>query len=572
MDTYLSLAKWRSSLLLLLALFFIAGYLSPVSHAKAAATDWKTFTDPIYGFSLNYPATWMLLPEKNGSHITLLNPATQTTISPLVTTSKDTPANILKKDSAITGAKTRTVAGHNAADWFTPYVPPKTPMHDKDAAFAFAQSRTVVLPVANTKGSTNVYTFMLAQPTDATSKASAAEQADHPIFESILDTFTLPTTLAPAIQTTCSTMPGSPASGISPYCSYPCDAVCWADANWSYTYYDDSSGSYSIYCDSNGYPTYPVDYSYTQDPHCFDGNQYSSQVPGNGYFQPNFQCADFVSRALVQNHQIAGLGNGGINGQFPATQPTGSSGTYSFQWYPFTYTPYSSDNAYNLILVPTFRQYLLDSGLGVSIGTSVSQAQAADVVVLYHNGSPTHVMITTGAGYWNSTLGQWDVLVDSHNASSYHQNLSWWMSNPYNTSFEIIHMRGSGTGSVGQAILYGGTWNSFTDTYGQSASWAYTTGNSNATAWAQYPDSGEFEPCLIAVYVPSGNGTASLTFGVQMSDGSWAYQSVNENNIDGWAVLFTWGELSSTPTIINVGNNNGSPYQQMGVGQMAFLC
>jgi hypothetical protein len=45
-----------------------------------------------------------------------------------------------------------------------------------------------------------------------------------------------------------------------------------------------------------------------------------------------------------------------------------------------------------------------------------------------------------------------------------------------------------------------------------------------------------------------------------------------ENTLDGWVLLFTWGELNATPTLINVGNNNGTTTQKMGAGAMAFLC
>lgn len=364
---------------------------------------------------------------------------------------------------------------------------------------------------------------------------------------------------------TCPSAPATSTKGAISNCTYPCDAVCWADANWRYTYYDDSSGQYAVYCDSQGYDR---NYSYTTNPHCTDGNLYGSQVQDNGYFQPNFQCADFVSRALVQNYQIAGVGSGGVNGKTPATPPIG---TYSFQTYRFTYAPYSSNTTYNLILVSSFKQYLLNSGLGVSIGTNISQAQAGDVVIYYNSsGTAIHTMITTSAGFYSN--GRWDVLLDGHNASAYHNLLSWWLGGSGIASFSIIHMRGSLTGSNGLASLSGGSWTSFTDSYGQSSYWAYTVAGSTPTASAQFPDSAEYQLCALAVYIPSGYATAGVYFQVQMANGSWVSRYVNESNIDGWALLYKWGELSSTPTLIKVNNNNNSPYQQLGVGQVAFLC
>ena len=547
-------ATWRFFPLVMMALLLITGYFFTPPPAKAATAGWKTFHDPLYGFSLSYPDTWILAPERDGSHITLLNPVTQTAMSPIVTTQAGTPAGVLKQatpSARAIGVRTRTVAGHPAIDYTTPYVPAPV-FHNQDADTPGPlQNHAVILPVSNTSGSTNVYTFLFTQPTDPTGKVSTAEQADNATFETMLNSFTLPARVA----------------SITPYTVYPCDAVCWADNNWRYTYYDDSSGSYSIYCSGSGY-----NYGYTTNPQCAGGNIYSAQVPGNGYWQPNFQCADFVSRALTQNHQIAGVGNGGVKGVFPATPPIG---TYSYQTYRFTYTPYSSDTTYNLILVSSFKQYLLNTGLGVNIGTNVGQAQPGDVVIYYNSsGTATHTMIITSTvvnSSWGGG-GGWDAYLDGHNASSYHQLLSWWMSNPENASFSIVHMRGSLTGSSGQATLSGSGWTNFTDGYHQAAAWISTVGSGGSTASAQFSDYQETTSCAVAVYVPNGNATANIVFSVEMANGSWADRTVNENNIDGWALLYKWGELGSPPELIDVGNYNGVWGQQLGVGQMAFLC
>jgi hypothetical protein len=556
-------ATWRFFPLVMMALLLITGYFFTPPPAKAATAGWKTFHDPLYGFSLSYPDTWILAPERDGSHITLLNPVTQTAMSPIVTTQAGTPAGVLKQatpSARAIGVRTRTVAGHPAIDYTTPYVPAPV-FHNQDADTPGPlQNHAVILPVSNTSGTTNVYTFLLTQPTDPAGKISAAEQEDNTTFETMLNSFTLPATVA----------------SVTPYSYYPCDAVCWSDNNWNYTYYDDSSGSYSIYCDLAGYNN-----SYSTNPQCVDGNQYGAQVPSNGvgggspgtteYFQPNFQCADFVSRALTQNYQIAGVGNGGVKGVFPATPPIGA---YSYQTYRFTYTPYSSDKTYNLIYVPNFKQYLLDSGLGISIGTNIAEAQPGDVVIYYNSsGTAIHTMIITSTVQdgWTK-YGGWDAIMNGHNASAYHNTLQWWMENPDNASFSIIHMRGSLTGSSGQATRYGSGWTNFTDGYGQSASWVYTISSGNATAWAQFSDYEETTPCAVAVYVPSGNALANLTFGVEMANNGWVYRTVNEANIDGWALLYKWGELSSPPELINVGNNNGQSNVKMGIGEMAFLC
>lgn len=98
--TIVSLVLAASSMLPLAALASSAG-----ARASAAVTTWKTFHDPLYGFSLSYPDTWILAPEQNGSRITLLNPATQTAISPLVTAQAGTPADYLKQARAAAGVK-----------------------------------------------------------------------------------------------------------------------------------------------------------------------------------------------------------------------------------------------------------------------------------------------------------------------------------------------------------------------------------------------------------------------------------------------------------------------------------
>src|ERR1043166_2398363 len=103
--------KGRIFVLAMLSLGLIASYLSlsPTAHAQATPVGWKTFHDPLYGFTLSYPDTWMLIPEQNGSHITLLNPATQTTMSPIVTTQAGTPTDVLQQNL---GVKAKKSSGH----------------------------------------------------------------------------------------------------------------------------------------------------------------------------------------------------------------------------------------------------------------------------------------------------------------------------------------------------------------------------------------------------------------------------------------------------------------------------
>lgn len=143
--------------------------------------------------------------------------------------------------------------------------------------------------------------------------------------------------------------------------------------------------------------------------------------------------------------------------------------------------------------------------------------------------------------------------------------------NDYYKSFEVVHLQPT-TYYYGNASLYGSGWQTFTDGYGQAGSYAWTTNRGSATAWAQLSASGNTLRCAVAVYVPAGQASANITFGVKMANGSWANRTINENNIDGWALLYKWGEISSAPVLINVGNNNGTTNQQLGVGYMIYIC
>ncbi|HLG77724.1 MAG TPA: hypothetical protein VKX46_15005 [Ktedonobacteraceae bacterium] len=425
--------SWRTHLWTAIGLFvFLLAGMANGSHSVYAASTtsgrstspaWRTFHDPVYGFSLSYPANWILTSERDGSNITLLNPATQTTLSPIVTTQTETPATLLKRDSLVAGTKTRIVAGHQAIDKLSPYVPAskaktRLPGHDA-AAPEPLQTRTVTLPVANASGTTNVYTFMLTQPTDATGKVSAAVQADSATFEKILDSFTLPAKVNALARSASTSVAG-------------CDRVCWADANWNYTKYDDTS---SIYCDMNGYSGGYYSAS------CSDGNTMSGvQVPGGGpgagngneYYQPNFQCADFVARALTQDGLVPGLNNGGVYGSSPATNSIGSPSYQS-----------GNSTGYNLIYVPTLDNYLINSGLGTNIGTNVSQAAPGDVIIYYDSSGDYHTMLITSAPFQSGST--WEVYLDGHNASAYHNLLTYWTS--ANPSFKIIHLKSSAGGS-----------------------------------------------------------------------------------------------------------------------------
>jgi hypothetical protein len=191
-----------------------------------------------------------------------------------------------------------------------------------------------------------------------------------------------------------------------------CDRVCWADANWNYNYYDDSAGPYSFACDAAAYRR---GYSTDADT-CVDGNVYSATVSASGtYFQPNFQCADFVARALSQDGLIPGLNNGGNKGHFPASPSVGGYNSYYDTMNSKTYYLWNVGGLGN----PTgLSDYLLDSGLATNIHQDVTQARPGDPIFFFDsNGIYYHTMIIVGV-----VNGQ--LIVDGHNMAQYHSVIS----------------------------------------------------------------------------------------------------------------------------------------------------
>lgn len=165
---------------------------------------WKTFTDPILGFSFSYPPSWLLL-DPGGSDITLAS-QDGTTLSPLVTTVSQSPAQALAKNTPSPAAKaaqhqtvtTIQMAGQPAVDIFSPYIAPT--VQPPNSGRALAASRSIVMAVANNAGTTNVYTFLAYFAVDKTGTMSAASLANNQTVSDIVATFQLPTTISPVKQ------------------------------------------------------------------------------------------------------------------------------------------------------------------------------------------------------------------------------------------------------------------------------------------------------------------------------------------------------------------------------------
>jgi len=119
----------------------------------------------------------------------------------------------------------------------------------------------------------------------------------------------------------------------------------------------------------------------------------------DGSSQPNYQCAEFVARALA----AAGL--------IPGLSPDAPQNDY------FNYTA-PNGKVYDLLLISDLPQYnnlyayLMDSGIGEDVGDQPGEAQPGDIVVTYlgPNNTPSHTGLVAQAPTATS-----EATVDAHN-------------------------------------------------------------------------------------------------------------------------------------------------------------
>lgn len=391
-----SLSAWHLASLGTLLLCLLALVLG-IKAARLTSASWPVFRDPVYGYTLAYPPSWLRFTERDGSHLTLYNPLTRTTMSPIITTQSGSPATLLQQALGVADTLRITLAGRPAAATLTPYLP--EPVEDNTinlpADGGPQQVDLVTLPVVNLAGTTTLYRLRLTQPTDLQGRITPAERADLRDFRTLFSSFTLPAQIRSFAQ---------PVG--------PCDRICWADANWNETSYDDAP---SLSC------TNPAWYFAAYSSHAYCGNQagryirsynvYDAQVPVSqtGVWQPNFQCADFVARALTQDGLVPGLNNGGISGRSPASPTIGGYDSYQA----------ANGEVYHLWNVgvpgiPGLSNYLLDNQLATNIHVTLAQARPGDVVFfLDRNGRYYHTMLI-------ASLGDGYLVMDGHNAAQYH--------------------------------------------------------------------------------------------------------------------------------------------------------
>ena len=124
----------------------------------------------------------------------------------------------------------------------------------------------------------------------------------------------------------------------------------------------------------------------------------------DGADQDNYQCAEFVARAMAAAGLIPGLNaNSPQNDYFTYKAPNGK--------------------VYDLLLITplpqynTIYDYLMDSGLGIDVGDQPTVAQPGDFVVTYlgTNGEASHMGVIATAPTASA-----EATVDAHNHARYH--------------------------------------------------------------------------------------------------------------------------------------------------------
>lgn len=521
---------------------------------------WLTYTDPHAGYSFSYPRTWLLATDPDGSAGSVIDPATRATITVSAVTVSDGPeaalAGVLPAGAA--GVSQRTIAGDPAAEVTLASGSSGGGGTLSDPG-TLRQVREVVVAAKNSAGTTNVYTLALTQPATAASSDAAT-------FEQLAGGFT-PAASGLALPIFAR---GSVPGPIRTPAASACDAICWADANWSANDYAD---------DANGQDCAGFDDNAGQYVNC--GTRMQAAL---GDFQPKYQCSEFVSRALAQDGLVPGLASGGYGSAQGPGNGTGQFGDVSYNSYPFTdvMSANGGDSRYNLLGVgtpgaPGLYDYLIDSGIGVSVGQNLSAAAPGDVVFFYTgslaDANREHVMLITSMIHYSSAsdgIGGWDALVDGHNRAAYHSLLSTLVAGDY--PFEMVHLRAT-RGRMTAPATSGAGWSSGTDGYGQPFAYVATTsaGTPSATARVRFTGGGA---CELVAYVPNSDATAAATFQVKLADGETLTRQVDESSVDGWVLLYRWSGRGTgpAPQSVAAGNATGGDGQSLGVGPVYALC
>ncbi len=351
----------------------ILGFLTPKS-GEAASINFATYHDTYYGYSIPYPKTWKVTNTATHS-VTFVAPGTATPCQVSVNVTR----KVMTAQKALTAIVPQgaysishpTVAGLPAVSFwqYTSGVQTAT-------GTTSASTRNVVIAQANKANGVNEYTLSLNL-----FRAAFAQQSGKTAATGCENNFTAMTSSLqiPSGGTNGLTkaVPGVLTDPNNP-------AIVYAENYWDNNYYDPSNTTDDLYCDKSGYNGGPP-YS------CKGSGKNAMLAPGVGYYQPYFECAEFVARALAAE--------GYINFD-PYTYPSyGSNSLNSFQGYDLL----SASNLYD---------FLTQKLGGVDIGDNPAGAIPGDVVFYSDTSGIQHTTILSQTG---TTKDGSDTVVYSHN-------------------------------------------------------------------------------------------------------------------------------------------------------------
>jgi hypothetical protein len=145
----------------------------------------------------------------------------------------------------------------------------------------------------------------------------------------------------------------------------------------------------------------------------------TARVPA-GSAQPNFQCAEFVSRSLAAEGKVPGLTSNSAQSAYGSYRAKNGQ-TYDLLWVGV------DANGYNDEGIPGLYQYLTQNGVGTNIGNTPSKAVPGDVTFHFEGQGHTGLLVQTGS----------NPLADFHNNARYHVSYT----EGYSTI--IVHIGGS---------------------------------------------------------------------------------------------------------------------------------
>ena len=351
---------------------------------SAAGTGFSTYHDSYYGYTINYPSTWKMMhnPVHTTEFVAPGSPAT-CQISVNVTREAMIPQKALLSvvPRGAYSISHRIIDGSPAIA-FSQY---SSSVLGPDGKFTSASTKKVVVGQGNTAHGVNLYSLALDMYRAAfvRSKNDESHTACESDFEVMANSLKLPT--------------GT--NGVASVVSFDASnnpAMQYANSHWNWTNYLDTSDLYCTYADGYNQKLYPYN--------CNTQNLYSPTVPsdaanGQLYWQPHFQCAEFVSRALSKAGYIS------LNAD------SDTQGVYdSYPGYHLTYVGDSS--------TPGLYQYLMDKVHAIDLLTDPNHLAQIGDVVFYYTGisddSREHVALIVG----QNPNGTW--VIDGHNvAQSY---------------------------------------------------------------------------------------------------------------------------------------------------------